>query len=323
MMKKFFAIVLGFALVLGLAGVASADVSATGTVEITGKYASSTDWTFAGLSKAEGKLKISNEWGTAASGDVTFKFSIDPVSISVDAGVDDTWGNTDDVKAAIPVLASKVDTANFNYKFSDAFTLSAGYAADKFKVYSKNALYDDIKTADTTQIKGVLTFDGGSATVYANGKIDAANMALYGALSYNVLDELTLSGYLGYEPAGMWVVAEGKYALGSEITFFGAVKYVESTELMTVAGKGSYKIADQVEANVKVQYQLDPEVIDYTIDGKYFLVKGVFDVYGAYDDDDKIKVGAEYIFGKDTKLSAEYITKAGSEGLTVKLAMAL
>ena len=152
-MKKLYAFLLSLALVLGLAAVAgAATISASGTLEFTGAYAD--EWDYDGMTKADLKLKLANTWGPA-SADVTARFNLGPVEA-------DYYGDT----IYVDVLASKIDSANFNYKFSDALTAGVLYKNGGYKLYSEN-IWGDWKVADNLA-KVAMTFDGGSLNVFSD-----------------------------------------------------------------------------------------------------------------------------------------------------------
>lgn len=295
-MKKFFAIVLGLALVLGLASVASAEFAGTGKIEVKTFVNEADGLDFLGLSYYELNLKLSNTWG-AASGDATLRIKADAL--------------------ADPVIAFNapkvyVNTANFNYKFSDAFTAGWLYSDGKQKIYSANVFDGDIKAMTQNLLKAKVTFDGGSVTGYTDLGDD---MKFYGAADY-AFEPITIKGYFG-SIGTLWAVVEADYALSDEITLTGGFKYDEA-DAMYVGAKGVYT-TDVLNVEAKFAYNLDDSAIDYyDVLGEFNLTEKLM-VYGEYSDGDGLLAGAEYTFGTDTTLGAEYVVDDAE--LTVKLVL--
>ncbi|MGE5551329.1 MAG: hypothetical protein ACM3ZC_12490 [Bacteroidota bacterium] len=315
-MKKILAIVLAFAFVLGLASVASAEFKASGQFVVKGTYdLADSAWSLGtSLGDSRIELKLSGAWGNA-TGDATFRLK--EVKTTVELWEDT---NDDDVADAVKeeiTVGPYVEfrSANYTYKFSDAFSLGLAYHRAGSTYYTSPVDETEWQYAGTW-LKGVVTFDGGSLTAFYNGSLD--DIRILAAGSY-AMDPLTLGAQVAYTGD---FAANGyvKYALTDAITLAGEVVY---------DGDVAFGARADFEADAFAAYGFflyGEEFGPFEVGASYDL-SDVLNVYGSYNsgvNDDGVDIGvtagAEWKLDGTNVLGVEYAQEddAVTATLTIK-----
>ena len=284
-MNKFYAILLSIALVLGFATIASAETK----FAVTGEFEFNEDSTgtdFGGMwyDVAYTDLTVTNSFTDAASGSLVIR--ADGYNWEV-----------------------YVESAEFNYKFSDMFTAGLLYAYDydedpyygyKFFNADDEGFFSNVFTySDNPLFTGAVNFEGGSVKAYVDAYDYAENIYVAGAYA---LDALSLKAWYASDDRGSSFIAKGAYTLSDELTLTGAYRY-DFDETSDVFLKAKYA-TDVYAVEGKLTYDVDLEDFSgYRVKGSYFM--GDVTLYGYYDKSKEFGVGTTVAFG-DSELGFEY-----------------
>lgn len=257
-MKKFYAIVLGLALVLALSGIANAAaIDVSGSLKIEATYTTDFSWGVSG-STSFGDLNFSKAFGDKATAAMVVGVGVKVLTFD-DVDLDEYQDDGEETLDS--ALTLTVNSGDYTYKFSDAFSLAFMYNKDGFKFVAP-ALFDAFGlTADNNKsmIKGALTFEGGSAALYTN--LDLADLD-FGATAAFAAGPVAIGAGLAYNAEGTSVDVNAKYTINEMIAVTADVYYAGEADF----GLKASFVSGPITANATFKYTPDMSI---KVDGSF------------------------------------------------------